>query len=438
MFGAGHTTGAGMIGTLGATRIHARSTLLSATRAGRVSRCSMRILQIASSYPVDETDATAPFVRSIARALAADGHELQIIVPWRDNMPAKTFEPGITVHWVSYAPLAWLNVIGHGRSLVSDTRLRLATFAALPLFLIAAWVRAAEIVRIWKPDVAHSHWVLPGGLIGAVIARLARIPHAVNLHGSDIYIANSRRLYQTIARWVFRNTRHVFACSPFLAEKAVLLGADPGRTHFLPHGVDSANFKARERFQRDGDSLIVLAAGRLVEKKGFRALVENAEVFLGSHPTAQLWIAGDGDDKSLLERAIASKQARTGQRMHLLGRVPWSRMPELLRKADLFAMPSISDSHGNQDGLPTVVLEAMSCGAAVVTSDVGGAGSVIEDGVSGIVVPSGDAIQFARAINELLSDRARIEQISLAGSEAVRTRYTWAAVAQQMERAFHG
>jgi len=397
----------------------------------------MRILQIASSYPVDETDTTAPFVRSIARALAANGHELQIIVPWRENMPERTSEPGITVHWVSYAPMAWLNVIGHGRSLVSDTRLRLATVAALPFFLIAAWFRAAMIVRVWKPDVAHSHWVLPGGLVGAVIARLSRIPHAVNLHGSDIYIANSRRLYQSIARWVFRNTRQVFACSPYLAEKAILLGADPGRTHFLPHGVDSVNFMAREDFQRDGDTLIVLAAGRLVEKKGFRALVENAEIFLDSHPTAQLWIAGDGDDKALLEQAIASKNTSTGHRIHLLGRVPWSHMPELLRKVDVFAMPSISDSHGNQDGLPTVVLEAMSCGAAVVTSDIGGTRSVVEDGVSGIVVPSGDSIRFARAIDELLSDPSRIERISLAGSEVVRFRYAWAAVADQMEQAFH-
>ena len=394
----------------------------------------MRILQIATSYPTSETDPTAPFVRSIARALAANGHELQIIVPQRDEMPLTTHERGITVHWTRYAPFPALNAIGHGRSLQSDTRLRRVAFAALPLFLVAASLKAAAIVRQWKPAVIHSHWVLPGGLVGAAAAKALGIPHAVNLHGSDIFVANSRAAYRSVVRWVFRNTRHVIACSSYLAGQAILLGSDPARTHFLPHGVDSAIFEICKRLPAHTESPVVLAAGRLVEKKGFRILIEHADIFLNAHPCAQLWIAGEGDDRAVLEKVIAARPRAIGERIRLLGNVEWSRMPGLLSRASVFVMPSIRDSQGNQDGLPTVVLEAMSCGVAVVTSDIGGASALIEDGVSGFVVPAGDGVRLAAVITTLLADSELRDRIGSASGDLVRSKYSWSAVAQQMER----
>lgn len=397
---------------------------------------SMRILQISTSYPTDGADPTAPFIRSIARALVAEGHEVRIIVPSRAGMPATSTEPGIRVDWVRYAPLQRLNVIGHGRSLQNDALLRSSVYAALPLFLVAAYARALAIIREWKPAVVQSHWALPGGLVGALAAKSSGLPHVVSLHGSDVYVASSKAAFRAVARWVFRNSRAVTACSPYLAEQAVQLGARRGSAHFLPYGVDPVQFRARDGRVPMESPRVVLAVGRLVEKKGFRVLIEHAGVFLGTNPDIQLWIAGEGDDRVTLERKIAALPDEQSRRVKLLGRVEWQRMPDLLRRAAVFVMPSVHDSHGNQDGLPNVILEAMSCGAAVVATEIGGASDVIENGRTGMIVSSSDGPGLGRTIAELLSDPDRRDSIGAAASDLIRSRYTWQAMASRLEMIF--
>lgn len=396
------------------------------------------MLQIATSYPVNEADPTAPFIRSIARALAADGHTLQIIVPHRMGMPDSTTEAGVTVHWVRYAPTPALNVIGHGRSLQNDARLRGSSYAALPFFIGAAFARASAITLKWKPAVVQSHWALPSGVVGAAIAKACGARHIVSLHGSDIYVANSRRSFQQAAGFVFRSADQVTACSPYLAEQAIRLGANPERVHFLPYGVDPALFPERERGASNQHAPIVLAAGRLVEKKGFRKLIEQADLFLTARADAELWIAGDGDDRQTLENAVSAKHSDVARRIKLLGRVEWSRMPELFRRASVFVMPSISDSRGNQDGLPNVILEAMSSGAAVVATDIGGAEAVIDDGVTGIIVPANAGPRLGEAIAELLSNPEMREGIGLAASERIRSQHTWQIMARKLGELFVG
>jgi glycosyltransferase involved in cell wall biosynthesis len=395
----------------------------------------MRILQFTTSYPVGEADPTAPFVRSIALALASLGHELHIIAPQRETGATSALNArGVTVHWVRYAPLRALNVIGHGRSLKNDMRLGWATYVALPFFAVAALVKAAQIVHRWKPEIVHSNWVLPSGLLGALVSGVAGVPHVVSLHGSDIFIARSRGAYRFIAGWVLRNAQRVIASSPYLAEQAIALGADPERAHFLPYGVDVAVFHESDAGHSAENRRIVLAVGRLVEKKGFRMLVEHAGGFLASHPQAELWIAGEGDDRATLEATISRRPAEIAGRIKLLGRIDWSSMPMLLSLASIFVMPSIRDSAGNEDGLPTVILEAMASGKAVVATDIGGASSVIKNGRTGVIVPAGDGTELARAIGALLSDPAVATRMGGAAAMEVKTRHTWDAYARAIER----
>jgi len=396
----------------------------------------MRILQIATSFPIDETDPTAPFVRSIARALVTQGHELQIVVPYRHGMPATTSEPGITVHWVKYAPVGRLNVIGHGNSLKNDMSLRRAAVIAIPFFVCGAIRRAMSIAHTWRPTVIHSQWLLPSGLIGALVAKVAGIPHIVSLLGSDVYVARMRREFRAAARWVCRNSAHVTACSNYLAAQAIQLGANPGQVHFLPLGVDPSLFRARDAATESVSAPIVLAVGRLVEKKGFEVLVNHADAFLAAHPEAELWIAGEGSNRHLLERIIAAKPGELGARIKLLGLISYSRLPDLLRLATVFVLPSIHDSKGNQDGMPAVLLEAMSCGVAAVVTDIGGARMLIEDGKTGVVVPSGDGPRLGQAIADLLSDPERRSAFGLAASSLVTSEYTWKAMATQLDHVF--
>jgi glycosyltransferase involved in cell wall biosynthesis len=251
-----------------------------------------------------------------------------------------------------------------------------------------------------------------------------------------MYVANARRSYQAAARWVFRSAKHVTACSNYLAERAIHLGVSRERVHFLPYGVDSTLFRARDSGTAINPFPVVLAVGRLVEKKGFRILVDCANGFLDTHPEAELWIAGEGDDRSALEEAISRKPPGLAERIKLIGRVEWPRIPELMRQASVCVVPSINDTRGNQDGLPNVVMEAMSCGAVVVATDIGGASAVIESGATGFIVPAGDGARLAEAISMVLSNIEMRDRVGAAASAMIRSRHTWHIVAEQLETMF--
>ena len=87
----------------------------------------------------------------------------------------------------------------------------------------------------------HGHWVVPGGFMGQLAAG-PKVPLVVSLHGSDVYVAERHALVGRAARRVFGAAAWVTACSADLRDRAIGLGAAPGRSEVLPYGVDTARF----------------------------------------------------------------------------------------------------------------------------------------------------------------------------------------------------
>jgi len=391
----------------------------------------MKILHITTSFPIELADPTAPFIRSIADSLTSEGHEVLVLAPsrWGSSGPSRT-DAGTGIKWVDYAPFRALSVIGHGLSLRNDRALRGATYLALPLYLVSTLMAARAVAQRWRPDAIHSHWVLPTGLIGALVARSLQVPHIIGLHGSDIYVARSNRLFSSAARIAFRGARQTVACSPYLATQAVALGAPASTVHYLPYGVDAQRFKCVRGDSRSGHR-IVLAVGRLVEKKGFRQLVRCAPTFLARHPDAQLWIAGEGDDRATLEHEIATRCSEVADRIRLVGAVSWDKMPGLMAGAEIMVVPSVR-AGGNEDGLPNVLLEAMAAGLPVVATDVGAVPNVITNGHNGLIVASGDELALAQAVSDLLGNHERADRLGAEGAQTVNSLFTWGAYARQL------
>jgi glycosyltransferase involved in cell wall biosynthesis/SAM-dependent methyltransferase len=398
----------------------------------------MRILQLTSSYPLPcggglHADSTAPFVRSIARALADRGHELRVLAPERSGAPRQTVEPGIVVDWLPYAPHVSLRVIGHAQSLKNDNRVRPEAFAALPLYLCAMLKAGRRICREWNPQAIHAHWVIPNAPVGAMLAREFNLPLVINLHGSDVYLALKSLAYGQVARWTLRQAVAVIAPSQALYDGAVRLGADPSRVYVCPHGVDSQRFQPLDALPVPGQPLVVMCAGRLVPKKGIDVLLRAAPDILRAVPMAEIWVVGDGDYRPVLEAQRDALPAPLAGRIRFLGQVDWDQMPAMLRRAAVFAAPSVRDSAGNEDGLPTILLEAMACGCPVVASHIAGIPLVIRDNENGLLLPPGDAEALGRAVVDLLKDPQCRARLGSAGRALVEREFTWAAATSQLE-----
>jgi glycosyltransferase involved in cell wall biosynthesis len=282
----------------------------------------------------------------------------------------------------------------------------------------------------------HGHWVVPGGVIAAA-ARPA-LPLVVSLHGSDVFVAEKTPPAGAAARQVFARSGFVTACSEDLARRAIALGAPRDRIEVVPYGVDVSRFKPipeqrdalRARLGLGAQQSLVVAAGRLVRKKGFEYLIDA----MASIGAAHLAIAGDGDLAAELRgRAMHAGVAR---RVHFLGNVAQDEVGAWFAAADVIAIPSVRDDSGNVDGLPNTALEALASGTAVVSTAAGGLGSVVIDDRTGAIVPERDAPALAAAISALLDDPVRRARLGAAGRDAVAAHSGWDSAAARFEFAY--
>jgi glycosyltransferase involved in cell wall biosynthesis len=330
-------------------------------------------------------------------------------------------------------------VFGYAAGLRADVKVRGAAWAAAPLALSAGWFKALRVAQKRGATVMHGHWVVPGGVIAA--AARPSLPLVVSLHGSDVFVAERAAPARVAARSVFRRCGAVTACSQDLADRALALGADPERIEVVPYGVDTNRFRpepeeGRARL-RAGAGIpagapVVVAAGRLVSKKGFEYLID--AVPLVTPRTVHLVLAGGGDlDGDLRARAAAGAAA---DRIHFAGNVPQDEVGAWFAAADLVAVPSIRDDSGNVDGLPNTLLEGLASGTAVVATPAGGIASVLDNGRNGRIVPERDARALADAIGALLADRDARQRLGREGRATVETRFGWDAAAARFEAAY--
>lgn len=441
----------------------------------------MKVCMITSSYPRHAGDGAGSFVGSLAQALAAQGHSVGVLAPWdaalasaprhseRSAEPHRTVDETLRsaqadttpiVRRFRYAPMPGLHIAGHGRALDADTRLRFLAPLLMPSFVLCAvlsalaWARreraagspAAGLRAAGAPfDVIHGHWAVPGGFIAALVGRLTRTPVVISLHGSDVFVIRRNRLYGAAARWAFRRAARVVVCSHDLRARALQAGLAPERSEVIPYGVDATRYgqeraaealALRQRWGVPAGAPLIGALGRMVHKKGFDHLIAALPRVLQAVPEARCVIGGAGD----LQVALRA-QAQTlglGERVLFPGAVDWQVTPAFYAACDVLAVPSVVDAHGNVDGLPNVLLEAMASRCAIVGSDVAGIPDVLRDGENGLLVAPGDESALGEALVRLLADADLRTRLGAAARHTVAQDYAWEGAARQYERVYVG
>ena len=391
---------------------------------------------LTTSYPRFPGDGVGTFMEPIARGVAARGHEVHVVAPWHPLI-RRPDEPGVHFHFFRYAPIQALNVFGYAAALKADVALRPAAYLAAPLALATGWRAVRRVAAKTGATVLHAHWVIPSGAMAA--ASCLDVPLVVSLHGSDVFVAEMNSFARRAACFAFRKAGWVTACSEDLRRRAIDLGVNPERLTVVPYGVDDVRFKpdpaTRDRVRAshnlDDNDHVVVAAGRLVWKKGFTYLIEAVGLLASRWPTLTLVIAGSGDLEDELRDQAAG--LGIGTRVKFEGAVTQPQVAEWLAAADVAVVPSVRDDAGNVDGLPNIVLEALVSGTPVVATPVGGIPTVAVDGETALVVPESDAAALARAIERLLAEPDRSRAIGRSARDRIRRTHDWPRVAERFE-----
>lgn len=249
-------------------------------------------------------------------------------------------------------------------------------------------------------DLLFASWGYPDAVGTRWLARRLGLPYVVKVHGSDLNTQAPSGLRRRQVAAALRDARAVISVSRALGDKARELGVPDERVHVIYNGVDGALFQpgdqseARRRLGLVQPGRVVLYAGNLKPGKGCIDLVEAFASSTGMPPDSRLVFVGEGPARSAL--AQRCDELGLGERVLLAGARPHDELPAWMQAADLLCLPS------HNEGVPNVVLEAMSCGLPVVATRVGGTPEVLP-GLAGIMVPPRDIPALAQALSDSLS-----------------------------------
>ena len=288
---------------------------------------------------------------------------------------------------------------------------------------------AARYLRREGADVFHAHlsWPLAAkwGLAAAVLARLPAVVATVQLIPEMELDRSSRLQLRALSQGV---DRCIAVSHDVAAQLIERFGWPAAKVEVVHNAVDldriavPASPGLRAELGVEGDAPLVLTTARLEEQKGHSVLLRAA----AGVPDAVFVLAGEGALRGALEAEAA--ELGVAERIRFLGER--TDVPELLAACDVFALPSL------YEGSSLAVLEAMAAGRPVVSSMIGGTDELIEDGLSGLLVPPGDADALADALRRLLADRELGATLAARARERVERDFTREAMARRIARLY--
>ncbi len=283
--------------------------------------------------------------------------------------------------------------------------------------------RKAKLVLAAHPNLAP--------VVQAMRIVAPRMKSIVCAHGADVW--EPLRILQRLA---LRHSNLVLAPSKDTAEHvATEQGVPEERIHVLPWGLDP-QFEALispgshpvlpENFP---SGRVILSVGRWLAAeryKGMDTLITALPRLLTQRPEVQLVLVGSGDDRAWLEDL--AEQTGVNRHVHFLTGLTYSEIAACYAACEIFAMPS------GGEGFGLVYLEAMACGKPVIGGLHGGAPEVIQDGVTGYLVPHGDPIQLATSLETLLADPVHAKEMGARAKQRAEHEFRFNVFAKSLKK----
>jgi len=275
--------------------------------------------------------------------------------------------------------------------------------------------RLQALCRERNVSVWHAH-DYKTNLLGLLVRRAWPLKLVTTLHGWGFVRRNP--LYVAVGKACLPFYDAVVSVSDDLYNDSLRWRVSRRRAHLIPNAIDVEQYRrvlsidaARQQLGAPFDGVVLAALGRLAPEKGFDRLIDAVAQLRKSGLPLTLWIGGEGPCRDALQHQIR-RLAADGY-VHLLGHLADPRL--MLQAADLFVLNSV------REGLPNVVLEAMSLETPVIATRVAGVPALIQDGHQGLLIDMGNQDQLCQAIHRLARDPHLREQLAAAARQRIVT-----------------
>lgn len=289
---------------------------------------------------------------------------------------------------------------------------------------------ASELAR-FSPRLVHAHFG-QSGPAALALARALGVPLIVTYHGQDATISAEElkrswrgREFLRGQPGVMREASLVIAVSDFIRSKLVSQGFPPSKVVTHRNGINLEFFRRASEAREP----VVVFVGRFVEKKGCEYLIRALGRLRAAGTSVRGILIGDG----VLTSALRRLSVEVGAEAEFVGFLPLPEVKSWLARASVVAVPSVTASDGNSEGLPTVILEAQAMGTPVVATRHAGNAEGVAEGRSALLVDERDVDGLAHAIRFFIDNPRAIEEYGSAGRSFVEANFDIRSQAEGLE-----
>jgi colanic acid/amylovoran biosynthesis glycosyltransferase len=384
----------------------------------------MRVLILLGAFPV----VSETFILHQITGLIDRGHDVRIVAqqrldPGSDAMHEDVRRYGLDAATISLLPPE--SGLGEPESILKVVNRKLATARHLVPGAAATVVRRpAQAVRAFRPaapsplarpssplqrlyllrharelapDVMHAHF----GYVALEYLHATetfRVPFIVSFHGYD-FSAFPRLHGQHVYAELFARATLVTANAENTRRRLIDLGCPAYKIRVLLCGIPVHSIPYRPRLPRPDEPLRIISVGRLSGKKGLQYAIEALPAIADRSPGLSYAIIGDGPLRTQL--AETARRLQVDDLITFYGARDTVFVQEMLAKAHIFVLPSVTPEDGDEEGRPLAIQEAFAAGLPVVSTNHGGIPELVQDGVTGMLVPERDPHALAQAVLRL-------------------------------------
>ncbi|KAF5436524.1 Glycosyltransferase involved in cell wall bisynthesis [Candidatus Methanophagaceae archaeon] len=280
-------------------------------------------------------------------------------------------------------------------------------------YCFSAYRFLPKLLKENKYDINHTHFIIPTGIVSYL--KRKKIPYIVTSHGSDVPNYNPDRfglqhkVFKPLWNKIVKNAMCLTTPTDYL-KNLILDSCGYDKIKVIPNGIHPENFIPKKKEEK------ILVVSRLFERKGVQYVIDAIKDI----EDYELVICGDGPYKEQLEAQISKLNVSN---IHLLGYVSDERLKYEYKTSSIFVLPSSAEN------FPIVLLEAMSAGCAIITTDVTGCPEVVGD-VALLIRPK-NSEDIRNALIKLINNNGLRTELGIKARKRVEENFTWEKIAKQ-------
>lgn len=392
----------------------------------------LKILVLTSTFPKGPNDKVPSFVQDQIITMKKEYNFLNFFVLAPDNSSKE--RPEKNRYYIEFRYQYFIKYFQklNENGLMSAVRGNYLNLIILPFYLILQLLFTLKLALKLKPDYIYAHFVTPQAITALLVSKLLKIEFVFSTHAHDAMILLRIPIIgKLILNLIVKNAKSFSSDTKVIEDKLKDSIKEKywseNKSFISPMGINFNKFESADEEYLDqinNNQITISFIGRFAEKKGVEKLILSFAEIIKTNPDVQLLIIGVGSLQKKYERLIMKNGLMNKAKIiNIFNDIP--KLKYVYGNSQIIVIPSIIKKNGDMEGIPVVLLEALSFGNIVVASDDSNAGVVIKDGVNGFIYSNSKKDDLEKTILKVINISEK-EKNSIA-KKALETsnNYSW-------------